>query len=169
MEKNYSDKYWNKNKIDIPNKQEIHKERCDNDPIYKIMFDDTDDEGFVEELLQICIKIVQKKYGKRFQEDITINYMFSLLKKHEDKLIKRIVLVFFLYWESNVYEMIKDKYNDKGGLFEDKGKDHFQMFYSKMGEFIEQTIRFPCNEQNIIEMMENFEKSAKMEYLMGPF
>lgn len=167
MEKNYSRKYWYQNKC--PNKKEIHKQRCDNDPIYKLLFDNKDKEDFVEKLVQVSIKSIEKKYGKKLSEDKTISYMFSLLDTQKnDKLIRRIMMIFFIYWESSIYETIKNMY-DKEGLFEDRGQDHFLMFYNKMGEFVEQTIRFPCNEQNIIEMLENFEKGAKMEYLMGPF
>jgi hypothetical protein len=128
----------------------VHKQRC---------------EKFTEELLEMCIAVAQKKYGTRFQEDKTINYMFELLRKSKEKTIKRIAIIFCMYWESHVYDAIKELYTDEG-LFDDKGKDHLLMFYNKMGEFVEQTIRFPCNEQNIIEMMENFEKGARVQYLM---
>lgn len=161
MEKNFSQEYWEQNKIDLP--KEIHKQRCDMDPIYRLLFAETG--KFTDELLEVCIAVVQKKYGKRFCEHKSINYMFELLRKTKEKTIKRIAIIFCMYWESHVYQAIRDLYTDKG-IFDDKGRDHYLMFYNKMGEFVEQTIRFPCNEQNIIEMMENFEKGARVQYLI---
>ena len=148
--------------------EEIIKERCENDPIYSIIYVTYDNE-FIDEMIKLSFQIISKKYGKTISEDKSISYMFKLLQEvQNDNVIKRVALIFLINWESDLYKAVGEMYGSKG-LFEENGKQHFFKFMGTMNSFVEKTIRFPYSKYNIIEMINNFDSSVKQEYLMGPF
>lgn len=148
---------------------EILKERCDNDPIYSIIYAPHDDEDFIDQMIELCIQVICKRYGKTISEDKSISYMFKLLREvKDDDIIKRVAIIFFINWESELTKAVADMYGNKG-LFGDNGKQHFFQFIGRMNSFVEKTIKFPYSKYNIIDTINNFDESSKKEYLMGPF
>lgn len=163
--KRVTKKYWKENKIEIDNKQEIHKKRCDNDPIYKVLF--SNDVDYLHNLLENGIAYVNKLYGKKFRTNKNIQYLFELVlnKSFNDLLFKRIVLFFLLSWEQPFCKTIGNTYGNEG-LFGKNGKDHFQVFVMTVDKFVEQTLCHPFDENNIMEMLQNLEHAIRESYMM---
>ena len=148
--------------------KEIIKNRCDNDPIYSLIYAPHDDD-FINQMIELCILVICKRYGDTISKDKSISYMFKLLREvKDDDVIKRFAIIFFINWETDLCKAVVDMYGDKG-LFEENGKQHFHQFIGRMNAFVEKTIRFPYSKYNIIELINNVDDSVKKEYLMGPF
>jgi hypothetical protein len=142
----------------------IQQQRCENDPIYAILYD----PDFLDELLKLCILVVYKKYGSTFKNDPSLSHVFHLLQNTKDDSIKRIAVIFFIVWESDIHHAVKNMYGDEG-IFQKNGKLHFEKFVVKMEEFVDKTIKFAYSKYNIIHVVNNFDTGIKKEYLMGPF
>lgn len=147
--------------------EEIKKKRCDNDPIYNMLFHPTID-NFLNDLIEAGVAHTNKKYGERFRNDRCIQHMFKLLATIDDPAVKQLVATFFLVWEPLLTKTVSKMYG-KESLFGEGGVDHYNKFIVKMEEYIKKTLLFPCNESNIIQLIENYTNSAKKEYWMGPF
>jgi hypothetical protein len=149
-------------------KNKIIKKRCENDPMYTLIFEENSN-NFMNDLLELCIQIVYKKYGTIILSDKSISYVFNLLKETKtDNKIKRVAIIFFIVWETEIYNAVKNMYGNEG-IFKENGKSHFDKFISKMNEFVEKTIKFPYSKYNIVETINSFDQSMIKEYIMGPF
>jgi hypothetical protein len=146
--------------------EEIKKKRCDDDPIYNALFHPEVDD-FLNELIKTGIAITNKKYGERFRSDRCIQHMHKLLTTAiNDPIIKQMVVTFFLVWEPLLTKEVAKLYG-KDSLFGNAGVDHYNKFIIKMEEYIKKTLLFPCNESNIIQLVENYTNSTKKEYWMS--
>lgn len=143
-------------------KKIIVKKYCENDPIYRLYFGD-DDDDFVNELWDMCVQIIMKKYEFKAKN---ILYTFELLSsRKKDKQIKVVAIFFVLSWETYIIDAIKDMYRPDA-MF---NTTHYDKFVGKMNEFTEKTIRFHYDKWNIVNTIENYYNDAKKEYMMGPY
>lgn len=147
--------------------EEIKKKRCDNDPIYNMLFHPGVD-NFLNDLIEAGVAHTNKKYGERFRNDRCIQHMFKLFATIDDPVVKQMAATFFLVWEPLLTKTVSKMYG-KESLFGEAGVDHYNKFIVKMEEYIKKTLLFPCSESNIIQIVENYTNGAKKEYWMGPF
>lgn len=129
------------------------------------LFPEKDD--FLRNFLQCAIDILKKKYGAhRIQEDWGIQRAFELLQSIPDNEARRFALLFLIFWEVDIAKTLESGIDKEERVY---SVMHFQKYRMRLGTFIEQTIHFPYNKHNVIEIVTEFEKAARLEYIMGPF
>jgi hypothetical protein len=133
--------------------------KLEHDPL-KNIFLYPKENNYVNDLVYSAQVAGNQKYGQKFRDDKTIQYMFTLLQDPEidDDVIKTVAITFFLVWEKKLREEVNTTKNNE-----------FDTFIIKMDEFVEKTIKFPINEYNIIEIIDKYFESAQIEFWMGPF
>ncbi len=146
---------------------DIHDNRCEHDPMYTMLFF-PDRERLLFTFTEVAISVIQKRYGKQIMEDKTISRIFGLLLSINDNEPRLLFILFAIYWERNIAKAIEEAFDGKG-LFEEQDRHHFQLFISKMGEFVEKTIKFKYDKHNAIEIIDNYNSASRIEYVMGPF
>lgn len=141
--------------------------RCTGDPIYTILYFPKE-ENLLEEYIKLCTKVVIKRYQIKDPEILRI---FNLLETIDDDAVRKVACMFFINWEPNLAKGLEDAFDEKleTTLFKQNAKQHYCAFVGKMGEFVEKTITFAYTKNNIIEIINEFERNAKLEYTMGPF
>jgi len=124
-------------------------------------------DNFMVQLLQCATDIIEKKYGKeRIQQDNSIRRVFHLLKTIQDQDARRFALLFLMYWEQDIFKAFKSGIDADEKIYSPL---HYEKYRMRLKTFIEQTIHFPYDKHNIIEIVTEFEKAARLEYVMGPF
>lgn len=124
-------------------------------------------DDFMKQFLQCSIDIVKKRYGEeRLLKDSSIRRVFHMLTTIEDDDARRFFLLFLMYWEQNVSDTIKSGIDDNEPIFSPL---HYEKFRMRLKAFIDQTVHFPYDKHNIIEIVTEFEKAARLEYVMGPY
>lgn len=139
--------------------EKIHQERCDNDPIYRLLFFPDD------QLLNLFLEYMERKYGPLLMDDRIVSKAFSLLKTTDDAQIKKFAVLFILQSEKELNGEVAQMYGPDG-LF-DKNRNYRRLL-SKLDEFTEMTLNFPYNRHNIIRIVDNFLSATVNEYTMGP-
>lgn len=138
----------------------IHKRRCEQDPCYNLFFFPETD-NFLSQLLHFSIQIIEKKYGPRLCQDAHIAYAFSLLKRIDsDTTVRIFALMFMIRWESGIVKALESGYKKDTTLF--------KKFVMRLHEFVENTLRYPYDKHNIIDIVNGFEQTCRLEYIMGP-
>jgi hypothetical protein len=143
-------------------------QRCHGDPMYTILFY-PEEENLLSEYIKLCTKVVIKRYQIK---DAEILRVFKLLETIDnDPIIRKFALLFFINWETNLAKGLEDAFDEtkKGTLYEENAKKHYNAFVGKMEEFVDKTVKFAYTKYNVIEMVTEFEKAARLEYVMGPF
>lgn len=165
MEKNFTNKYYNEHAATT--NIDIHGKRCDGDPCYSIMFF-PERENLLNNLIKTAILAIKKKYGTHIVNNKKICRIFGLLETIDDNEPKLFAIFFMIYWERNIANNIEEAFNGTG-IFGINDKQHFKNFVCKLHDFIEKTIVFSYDKNNIIEIITRFVEAAKLEYIMGPF
>jgi hypothetical protein len=164
---------------------QVEVDRCEADPIYciqwcpytlieQIDYDDptepvTGHVCMIDLILSGCIEIVQHKYGTALLESRMIRESHAFLQSknatHHDKLF---FIYFVLKKEATACELIRDLFvvDHEGNLWGDDVYEHFNTFMLHIDACVEKTIRFPCSEANIQDVIYNFVFSSKTEYLL---
>lgn len=143
----------------LKNPSEIHKKRCDEDAIYNMFFF-PEYNNLLNDFLDCCIKVLEKKYGSALEKSKRVKRMFRLLRETpEDVDIIRFVILFLIVWETDIRNALLQQISQK---------EHFRACVSRFSKFVDQTIQFSYNKHNIIEIVTEFEKAARLEYVMGP-
>jgi hypothetical protein len=94
--------------------------------------------------------------------------VFGLLKTINDHDIRLFVVLNWMYRERSMREAIEREYDQKG-IFGKDDINHFHSFVGLIGKFVDQTVQFPYDPSNVMDIVENFIKAAKLEYMMGPY
>jgi hypothetical protein len=141
--------------------------RCNGDPMYTILFY-PEEENLLLEYIKLCTKVVIKRYQIKDKEILRV---FELLETIDDSVVRKFALLFFIHWETNLAKGLEDAVDEtkKTTLYQEEAKKHYNAFVGKMGEFVEKTVKFAYTKYNIIEVVNEFEKAARLEYVMGPF
>lgn len=143
----------------------IHLQRCQRDPMYTFFFF-PEHENFLQEFLRGSLAILSKKYGPYVMNDPEVAYALSHLETFpKDYVAIRFALLFILRWEPQVSKAMESGYDEINPF---KTKLHYRQFIQLLHEFVNKTIHFSYNPHNIIEIVTEFEKAAKLEYMMGP-
>ena len=163
MEKNFKNRFYNEHSATTT--IDIHGKRCEGDPCYSIMFFP---ERELDKLIKTAILAIKKKYGDRIKNNKKICRIFGLLETIDDNEPKLFAIFFMIYWERTIANTIEEAFNGTG-MFGRNDKQHFKNFVCRLHDFIEKTIAFSYDKNNIIEIVTNFVAAAKLEYVMGPF
>lgn len=140
-------------------------EKREENPCYKLFFFPERDH-LMRDFLQCAIDILKKKYGaERLLKDRTIARAFRLLQEINDNEVRVFALMILITWEPNISEALQSGIDDTHPIY---NRMHFTKFMARLHQFVEQTIHFPYNKHNIIEIVTEFEKAARLEYMMGP-
>jgi len=145
----------------------MSKNKCNGDPIFTILFY-PEEENLLEEYIKLCTKVVIKRYQIKDEEILRV---FKLLETIDDPIVRKVACMFFLVWENNLAKGLEDAFDEKSTstLFKEKAKEHYYAFVGKMGEFVEKTVTFAYTKHNVIEVINEFERNARLEYTLGPF
>lgn len=151
----------------------IHSERCQHDPMYRLLYFPNDLENgmaFVDHCTRNAIDIINKRYGERIQAESKIQHVFDLLRETHDVHIKVFFVLFVLHWECDPFaNAFVQMYSENGGIFGSESTTHFRKFMStKISAFVEQALNAAYNKFNIISMIDDFHRGASLEYVMGP-
>lgn len=115
---------------------------------------------FLENLLKCSIQIIEKKYGPRLSQEPDIAHAFKMLKDIDtDQTARIFALLFMINWETNIIKLLESTHQNK---------THFKKYLMRLHEFVENTLRYPYDKHNIIEIVEGFERESRLEYVMGP-
>ena len=117
-------------------------------------------DNYLKEFIEGSIEIIEKKYNI---DNPPIKRIFGLLLTIPDNDARHFMFFFVLYWEDKIARALEET------LETTEEKQHFRKFVNKMSEYINKTTKFPYDKNNIIEIVNEFVKSAKLEYPMGPF
>lgn len=145
---------------------EENRKQCD--PMYRLLFDTA---NVIDVFLGAAIKIVNKKYKAVLLNDLHVQNIFKLMLAHkyddDDIHIKLVALVFMIVHEPELANAISKMYDQKGGLFEEKGPQMFFKWVQCAKNFVMQLLNHPYNTTNIAESIHNFKKSVDKVYPMG--
>lgn len=143
----------------------IHLARIHKDPMYHFFFF-PEHENFLQEFLRGALAIIRKKYGPYVLDDPEVAYALDhLFAFPEDVVAIRFAILFMLRWEPQVSKAMESAYDQVNPF---KTTLHYRKFIQLLHEFVEKTIHFSYNAHNIIEIVTEFEKAARLEYMMGP-
>jgi hypothetical protein len=131
------------------------------DPCFSLLFYNKD----LVELVNVGIKVVEKRYGSRIVNDPVIQQTWKNLAKYDDPYPRLLLVLCFLVWEPNINAEMERAYaSDQFG-----GTLQFRKFVGRVSQFVDAFVRFPSDHNNAKQMIEDFVESAKREYAMGPF
>lgn len=137
-------------------------------PCYTLFFEPEKD-NLINDFLKCAIDIMKKRYGedRLVNQDRTIARAFRLLTEINDNTVRVFALMFLIHWETDIANALKSGIDDtEQNVYT---RRHFEKFSARLKHFIDQTIHFPYNKHNIIEIVTEFEKAARLEFIMGPF
>ena len=148
--------------------EEIEKNRKECDPVFHMLYAP---EGFIEQFIETGIAIIRKRYGRHVADDPTIERVFDLLTNNkyegDDMPIKIAVVFCMIAREPYLATAVAQSYKPDGGLFEERGPQMFRKLMVSAHTYIKQTMRFPYNESNIVEIIRNFVTALQQTYTMG--
>ena len=154
-------------------KIDIHKKRCETDPIYQILlFPDELVDGikFIDRIISKVKLMLEKKYGETFKSDKLIETMFRQLESsYCDSDIKVFFLLFAIKWEPEVCDAIREFYDEDSPMFGKRGEEQFNHLLRLLDRWIKQTQNYPYSQFNIVPIVKNFLAVSTLEYIMGPF
>jgi hypothetical protein len=144
---------------------EVHRERCDKDLLYAVLFD-LDDETKLNQVIRGALTLITKKNSPDMADCSLVMDAHEFLRNHErcDPEMKRFYLLFILYWETEVQEFFKQRMSS---TFLPDAEEHFKVFLTELGPMVEATMRWPCSEKNIVDTVRNFVNGARKAYVMN--
>jgi len=160
----FSNKFYVKNRAIVPpdSTRDVHQERCDHDPLYCIIFFPERRQNLLLEFVKLGIAIIHKRYSIKEEHRV-----FGLLKTINDPDIRLFAVLFWIYKERSFMRAIEAEYDQKG-MFGTDDINHFHSFVGLVGRFIDQTMQFPYDANNIMEMLDKFVAAVRLEYVTGP-
>lgn len=139
--------------------QGLHKDRCDQEALYNLFFFPAYN-SFLDDFLECSLRVIEKKYGSALSKCLSVKRAIRLLREiHDDQTIRRFAILFLVEWETELKKALEEQTSRK---------DHFRAYIAHINGFVEKTIRFSYNRHNIIEIVDEFERAARLEYIMGP-
>lgn len=151
--------------------REIHEERLQIDPIYRLLLEPNsivENSIYIDTLLALCIKYLYKLYGTDFiHANSVLEKVYALLLTTSDNDVKTFTIIFFLQWEPALREEVKKMYKDSPYHL-NGGTNQFFRFMTRMEDNIAKTLHFPFDKYNIFHIVTNFCRAARHEYIMGP-
>ncbi len=160
----------------IKGKNEIEVQRCNADPVYKLLFypntyDKEEECCFIDNLLNMCIEYIKKRYGPKLMENRVNKRVYDIIQTvnditiQKDYTMKKLVILFIVQYERELSDTIVESYTD-GGYFGDKGSQHFRSFMCKIDENVDKTLNFAFHKHNVVTTVNNFVIAASKEYMM---
>lgn len=143
---------------------EIHDKRVAEDPIYRLL----NDIEFADEILELSIEYVSKRYGERLTTSILVQRIYKLLLTTDDHKAKIFAIFFILSWELEFQHEITKLYttvNSQDGIY---NAFYFGKFMCRVSQYVDMTLNFPYHKFNIVPTLNNFVSAVHQDYLMGP-
>jgi hypothetical protein len=159
---------------------EIHQNRCNNDPIYRILYfgnnrlqmSDGSTPRYIDHLLGSALEILEKRLGKPFSESRWIKHVLPMLTDvTNDDIVPKIFAIFFILqkdWRiadelANLYES-----DENVDVFAIGGSNQFYAFIKYIKTHMEYHLNHSTNKYTVTRELKAFVDNAKIEYMLGP-
>lgn len=158
----------------------IHQQRCDVDPMYRLLFfpnerlhmSDGTQPRYIDHLLNSAVQMLRKRYGTEFDKAMWLNHVLPDLldPEYNDTVVKTFALLFILHRNPSLAEPIFELYDSDSeyDLFAMGGNNHFYQFLKYVGHCIELHLNHAPNKYTIVQELKGFVLHMQQEYVMGP-
>ena len=159
----------------------VEQERCEADLMYEIFMHPSrpislkdpstgqvTETTLIDRMLGAGAELIAKKYSPDYGKSRMITDSAAFLQsKSADPVIKLFNFLFILAKEPEIQKLILSAYviDHPGNLWGANADIHFESFVKAVDCMVEKTLKWPCNELNIVEVVRNMVHAAKMVYL----
>lgn len=155
--------------------QKIHKNRCDADLMYAILFGPeiiiTMANGtrikLIDRILGAFLNIVAKKNAPSYGKLRRIRESETFLKSDKAcTIIKTFNVLIMLSREHELQDVVRSGMNaeDPHNLFGSECLQHFDEYLKHLHKMVEMTYNWPYNEVNVVDVVRNFVYTARSHY-----
>lgn len=151
--------------------EKLERERAQNDPMYQMLMQ-PDTLEFAETIIDMGQQLASHKYENMLEDNPCIASMFALTTggKYEgaDAEIKVFLALLLIEYEPRLADVVERSYAAQGCSFHGElGPSRFRQTMQKVRVYVKQTLEFPYNTANIVEIVRNFVLATRTQYIMG--
>ncbi len=159
----------------------VERERCEADLLYEILMHPehmltlkdpaTGAETqmmLIDRILGASLELVSKKNSPDFGKSRMISDATAFLQgPAADPTVKLFNFLFILSREQEIQALMLKGYDmdHPGNLWSTNADLHLSEFVKQIQDMVDRTLKWPCNERNIVDVVRNMVRGARLVYL----